>query len=94
MTPFFKIAGLKDEETVWPLITASASIISSIQPLIKKGILQDYPPAYYHFAYISFIDGVVDKCADSKYKLDAHTQAELLNFISSIGSSMGRCLKG
>jgi len=71
-----------------------ASIISSIQPLIKKGILQDYPPAYYHFAYISFIDGVVDKCADSKYKLDAHTQAELLNFISSIGSSMGRCLKG
>lgn len=71
-----------------------ASIISSIQSLIKKGILQDYPPAYYHFAYISFIDGVVDKCADSKYKLDAHTQAELLNFISSIGSSMGRCLKG
>ncbi len=71
-----------------------ASIVSSIQPLIKKGILQDYPPAYYHFAYISFIDGVVDKCADNKYKLDAHTQAELLNFISSIGSSMGRSLKG
>ena len=71
-----------------------ASIVSSIQPLIKKGILRDYPPAYYHFAYISFIDGVVDKCADNKYKLDAHTQAELLNFISSIGSSMGRSLKG
>lgn len=71
-----------------------ALIISSIKPSIKRGILQDYPPAYYHFAYISFIDGVVDKCADNKYKLDAHTQVELLNFISSVSSSMGRCLKG
>ena len=30
-TPVFKIAGLNDEATVWPFITASASIISSIQ---------------------------------------------------------------
>ncbi len=70
-----------------------SSIISSIKPLIKRGILQDYPPAYYHFAYISFIDGVVDKCADNKYKLDAHTKAEILNFVSVIGSSLGRCSK-
>jgi AcrR family transcriptional regulator len=67
-----------------------ASIISSIHPLIKKGFLQDFPSAYYHFAYISFIDGVIDKCADNKYKLDDHMQAELLTFISSIGSDMGR----
>lgn len=66
-----------------------ASIISSIKPLIKRGILQDYPPAYYHFAYVSFVDGIVDKCADNKYKLDTRSQAEFLNFISDIGSSMG-----
>ena len=71
-----------------------ALIISSIKPLIKRGILQDYPPAYYHFAYVSFVDGVVDECADNNYKLDTHKQTELLNFISSIGSSMGCCLKG
>ena len=28
-TPFFKIAGLNDEDTVWPFITASASITST-----------------------------------------------------------------
>ena len=41
----------------------------------------------------NFDRSVVDKFADNKYKLDAHTQTELLNFISSVGSGMGRCPK-
>ena len=70
-----------------------AYIISSIKSLIKAGRLKDFPATYYHFAYISFVDIIIDRCVDGKFQLDASKEIEFLEFISNIGSSMGRTLK-
>lgn len=65
------------------------SLNAMVAKLIRRGILEDVPPHYHYLACWALAQGAVDVCFNQGFADQFEDKDKLLNFIASIGVTMG-----